>query len=501
MKFSMLELTLVVGFFMPTEGSFTRDVLRKRSPPSAKDVMNEDLLAKALPLDVYKKEINVKGLYLGDSSSRRLENYANDDANAQEEEYENEDDYYVNEYNWVNFTGYSFKYAKCQPIKRFSQSAVEADEYSPMIVNDIVILRLCPSQYCSDSKTFGCNSNYIEYAIELTDYIRIMLRYEMDKSDQLCDWCDDCTGNRRTSQQYYYTWDDEGNVVTNNVEVDDYYTSLDCTNYDTYCFDSYNNTVCDNNNNNNQNAADDVTDDATGYSTDDGYSFLDFEQYLDLIECTKINGGYFIRPRCDAYSETLSMGIYYDKFCSQYAGNEVNLRDFNLGINPSYFNKFGKDSGCQDCSDTGTAPTFSAKSNLCNRLEIEAAGCSSKASSAMKNYTDASDTEHCSFIESVQYGAYDADGQLYMESHGSLRRVTGSQKFLLTLSILVASGLAVYACYLHHAITNLLIKSLSNTDLLPPSKYRRRMSNKSKGRQRRGSRSPSNMSKVPKRGI
>lgn len=483
MKLSMLEFSLVVGFFIPTEGSFTRDVLRKRSSPSAKDVMNEDLLARAVPLDEYEKEINAKGLYFGDSTSRRLEDYAN------EEEYENEDDYYVNDYNWVDFSGYSFKYAKCQPIKHFSQSAVEAGEYSPMIVDDIVILRLCPSQYCSDSKTFGCNSNYIEYAIELTEYIRIMLRYEMDKSDQLCDWCDDCTGNRRTS---WYTGDDGVDDG-----VDDYYANLDCTNYETYCFDSYNNTVCDNNN---QNAADDATNAGSGYSTDDGYSSLDFEQYLDLIDCTQINGGYFIRPRCDAYSETLSMGIYNDKFCSSYAGSEVDLSDFNLGINPSYFNKFGKDSGCQDCSATGTAPSFSAKSNLCNRLEIEAAGCSSKASSAMKNYTDASDTDHCSFIESVQYGAYDADGQLYTRRHGSLRRVTGGQKFLLTLSILVASALAVYACYLHHAITNLLIKSLSNTDLLPPAKYRRRMNTKNKGKQRRGSRSPSNM-KGPKRGI
>jgi hypothetical protein len=36
----------------------------------------------------------------------------------------------------------------------------------------------------------------------------------------------------------------------------------------------------------------------------------------------------------------------------------------------------------------------------------------------------------------------------------------------------VCSLLALYSCYLHHAITNLLIKSLSHSDLLPPSRHK-----------------------------
>ncbi len=464
MKFSLLGLILSVGLLVPTEGSFSRDVLRNKAYPSAKDELNDKLLKKAVPLDQYEKQLNARGLSL----SRRMED-AGDDQVEEDEEYENEDDYYVNEYNWVNYTGYSFKYAKCQPVQRFSERAVEAGEYSPMVVDDIVILRLCPSQYCSNSRAYGCSSDYVEYAIELTNYIRIMLRYEIDRKEQLCNWCDACYGNRRASQRYYYTYDEYGNVqVTEEYVQDDdgFLSNLDCTEYSSFCLDSYNNTVC----------GDDNNDDG---GDDDGNAnhYMDDEEYMDVIDCTQINGGYFLRPRCDAYSESLSMGIYHDKFCSHYAGNEINLREFNMGINQSYFNQFGSGAGCQDCSESWDPPYFNANSNVCNRLDSDSAKCTSSASSysSLQNYTNSdSETEQCSFIDSVRFGTYDADGQLYMESNGSNRKVTTSQKWLLVLSMLICGVLAIYSCYLHHAITNLLIKSLSHTDLLPPAKYRRR---------------------------
>ena len=238
----MLYLVLFFGLLLPSEGSFTRDVMKKRNP-STQQSLNEEFLGKAVPLDEYRRRIYAKGLHLPNDGYRRVEDnnaqyyYYNDDdqaqaaqgdnyngddynddqAQAQEEKvvYENEDDYYLNENNYVNYTGYSLKYAKCQPVRRFSQNAVEAGEYSPMVINDIVILRLCPSMYCSDSRAYGCNSEYVEYAIELTDYVRIMLRYEMDKKEQLCDWCEACGDNRRrrATQRYYYYYDEDG--ITN----------------------------------------------------------------------------------------------------------------------------------------------------------------------------------------------------------------------------------------------------------------------------------------------
>jgi len=489
MKLSMLDLALLFGLLLPSKGSFTRDVLRNRNPSSSQHILNEFLLEKAVPFNEYKKPLNGKGLRYVKEGSRFLEeDYDNDNVDDDNDKgddnvvYENEDDYYVNENNYVNYTDYSFKYAKCQPVQRFSQNAVEAGEYSPMVINDIVILRLCPAMYCSDSRSYGCNTDYVEYAIELTDYIRIMLRYEMDKKEQICDWCDSCydaANQRRTAQKYYYTYDEDGNVVVNEDYVpdeDDYYSNLDCSEYDSYCVDDYGNQVCD-----------DGDDDNDG---DDGYS-MTHEGYLNIIDCTQVNGGYFLRPRCDAYSETLTMGVYHDKFCTHYAGNEISINSFNLGINQSYFQEFGRDAGCKDCSESNLPPNFNASSNLCNRLDVESARCSSSTTSELfvNNYTDSSsDTEQCSFMESVRFGTYDADGQLYMDSTltGSNRKVTNNQKWILVVSMAICGILAIYSCYLHHAITNLLIKSLSHTDLLPPSKYRRRAASTGGNRRRAG---------------
>ena len=361
----MFSLSIIVMFFglllLPSSvvdgSSFFQDVVKtkKSSSTQQQQILNDKLLSKAVPLADYRKRM----------SNRRLDydyyyNYRNDDSDDKAQ-----DDYYVNEEDYLNFDGYSLKYAKCQPVQRFSQSALEAGEYSPMVINDIVIMRLCPSQYCSSNREYGCSSNFVEYAIELTDYIRIMLRYKIDKKEQLCDWCDSCSSNnrqRRTSSDYYYYTDENGNFKRGERKDDDDannggddYVAYDdaatasCDDYDTYCSNEYGYSICnddDNDGGNNGGGDDDYND------NDDNSNSMTPDEYLEIIDCVQLDGGYFIRPRCDAYTETLSMGIYYDRFCSSYAGNEVNIANFDLGIDQSYFQEFGENAGCLDCSES-----------------------------------------------------------------------------------------------------------------------------------------------------
>lgn len=495
----MFLLSIIVIFFglllLPSSvvdgSSFFQDVVKtkKSSSTQQQQILNDKLLSKAVPLADYRKRM----------SNRRLDydyyyNYRNDDSDDKAQ-----DDYYVNEEDYLNFDGYSLKYAKCQPVQRFSQSALEAGEYSPMVINDIVIMRLCPSQYCSSNREYGCSSNFVEYAIELTDYIRIMLRYKIDKKEQLCDWCDSCSSNnrqRRTSSDYYYYTDENGNFKRGerkddddaNNGGDDYTATASCDDYDTYCSNEYGYSICnddDNDGGNNGGGDDDYND------NDDNSNSMTPDEYLEIIDCVQLDGGYFIRPRCDAYTETLSMGIYYDRFCSSYAGNEVNIANFDLGIDQSYFQEFGENAGCLDCSESSLPPYLNSNANLCNRIDVESSRCTYRTTFDMfvSNDTDStSDQTDCSFIQSVRSGTYDNDGQFFVNSvFGNIRMVTDTQKALLGMSLAICALLAFYSCYLHHAITNLLIKSLSHTDLLPPSKFQRRRSNGS-GNRRRGRR-------------
>lgn len=90
---------------------------------------------------------------------------------------------------------------------------------------------------------------------------------------------------------------------------------------------------------------------------------------------------------------------------------------------------------------------------------------------------DADDTTECAYIESIRTGTYDETGTITLRSFGfTSEEITPGQKALLCLFVAMTVGLTIYACYLHHAMTNLLIKSLSHRELLPPSRHASRRS-------------------------
>jgi hypothetical protein len=532
------------------EGSFLRDVVGSRHEKSATE---KALLAKAIPLDEYRANIRAQGFdTVGDA--RGLEQAYN----AYDGYYG--DDYYMNEDAMNSFSGYSLKYGACQPVQKFSEEAIYAGEYTPMITEDIVILRLCPSTSCSSNRKFGCFYNYIEYAIGVSDYVRIMLRHRMDKKQQLCNWCSACSGQRNlegdedqneenqneedqdgdnqdennqeeenenqdqmdddganndaqgddaVAEQDYgddgnqaagddgnqvagddaYNGDDGNQAYSNywgSNGNDDSYGSNGCDDYTTYCYDN-GTSVC---------------------ADDDGGNYLDDEGYLNYLECSNVNG-YYLRPRCNGYDQTIKMGIYYDPFCSQYAGDNVNIYSLGLGMARDAFTEFYSSTACVDCSENvsdtlaikeptmlvisfsplsslfclfqkDAAPYFNASANMCNRMHVSGAKCTSKLQSDFSdsNSNSSNSKSACSYIESLRSGTYDEQGRLYNTGVGgsNSRQITTGQKWGVALSLLLCALLAVYSCYLHHSITNLLIRSLSYTDLLPPSRNGRQRS-------------------------
>jgi hypothetical protein len=289
----------------------------------------------------------------------------------------------------LSFSGFSLKYAKCQTIQRFSEDAIKNGEYSAMVKDDIVLLRLCPTNLCSSSKQFGCNYNYAEYAIGISEYVKIMLKYTIDKRNKMCSFCEECSANNRRrldeeggqqdregednqqdreqdggqegqddregeNQNDQQKQDENEEKQQNNqaFDDDDYYKADDdavksdnnyaksavdyCSNYEDDCQEIAN--WCDG-------------------AVDDDVGYLDYADYLDYLDCVKVEGNdnygdaaYWIRPRCDSSKETIHMDIYYDPYCSQYAGNDVNLRQFSgIYFRTSLFESFANGT-CIDCS-------------------------------------------------------------------------------------------------------------------------------------------------------
>jgi hypothetical protein len=99
-----------------------------------------------------------------------------------------------------------------------------------------------------------------------------------------------------------------------------------------------------------------------------------------------------------------------------------------------------------------------------------------------------SDSTECSFIESIRFGTYDSNGEIATEAADDAESVvTELQIAGLVLSSFLCAVFVLYACYLHHSMTNLLIKSLSHRELLPPSRHSKRRSSSGKPKRRRSS--------------
>ena len=281
------------------------------------------------------------------------------------------DDYYNYGDTTYDFSSFSLKYAKCQSIQRFSEDAITNGEYSAMVKDDIVILRLCPTSQCNSNKQYGCRYNYVEYAIGVVDYVKMMLKYTIDKRTKMCTFCSAC-GNRRRLEDdeddndqdseddsEEDDNDNDDNEDDEQFDDDDYYkadddgaaAAADDDDGAAAAADDDAVTVCD--------TYQDECDSINGWcngAADDDVGYLDYEDYFDYLDCVKIEGNdnanYYIRPRCDPYKETIHMDIYYDPYCSQYAGNDINLREFSgLYFQTSVFEPFYSGT-CLDCTES-----------------------------------------------------------------------------------------------------------------------------------------------------
>jgi hypothetical protein len=352
--------SILIGLLLvtPALATFHKDVVSSRGRGSKSNSnsnkpsfhhkerdMQNSILSKAMPLADYQAKMGIEPT--ANANDRRLED-GDDDADQ----------------NLYSFSGYSIKYAKCQPVQYFSEDAVAAGMRSPMVTNDIVILRLCPQTSCSQSREYGCVYNYAEYALSMSDYLQIMMEYSQQKKEYTCDYCDACINEERRLEDGDNDEDGnddaDGNDQDNDADAEedddeeegnddgqaanyDYSQNNNCgDNWDTYCSDyAY---MCQ----------DEEDQDQQNGGYNGGYNEYDYDSYEDYMQCAKVNYNdyaYFMKPTCNAYTGVIEFGIYFDDYCSESATSKVSLNKLGLGLSDSIFEEFYSGQ-CIDCSES-----------------------------------------------------------------------------------------------------------------------------------------------------
>lgn len=333
--------------------NFFRDVIKPleiKQQEENEDGLKDMLMKKAIPLEDYNREIVAKGgipitvdpddefEIITSNQDEEMETDYDRHLSGESRRLENNAEYNYNINNEKDFSSYSFKYAKCQPVKRFSDMAAYNGEYSPLVTDYLVVFRFCPRNRCKASSKWGCSSGYGQYVIDLPSYLRAQMYYQYNKRPYLCPFCKECAftddyfGSQRRGRKLDEADDDDSSsssTTSSSATSGTYATATDddtsssqtysetCTKYDFLC-EGYGSWCA---------AYDD--DDDSGKNAD-APDLLDLIDYFDCVNVEGNDGrnaGYWIGPRCDSYTNKISMGIFYDPYCSQYAGNEVSIND------------------------------------------------------------------------------------------------------------------------------------------------------------------------------
>ena len=147
------------------------------------------------------------------------------------------DDADANEDNvWNDFgfdvADYSLKYAGCSAVATWSDELAEQGGQDTVVNSQkFVVFRLCPTDSCSDSRTFGCSNNYGEYILDMADYLQFLKEYKAEQLERYCEYCEECVQaeeewqqqqqqDNYNNQNWYNNQNQNGNNNNNNQDGD-----------------------------------------------------------------------------------------------------------------------------------------------------------------------------------------------------------------------------------------------------------------------------------------
>lgn len=400
------------------------------------------------------------------SLRRKLEdgayyNDADDNANADADEY--------GDYGF-DVSSYSLKYAGCSAIATFSDAMAQADDAVESVFSSMnyVVFRLCPTDECSDSHSYGCAYDYGEYMLPMGTWLEIMAEYREEEFERYCEFCADCMAleeNRRlddaaaADDQAAAAADDQADAdAAAEEEAEEVEEEHACQYYNACSIYA---DVCN-----------------ERRRLDDGYSDV-----ADFFECTKVegnDGNHYVGPHCSNDKNTIVIGMFKDQYCTEYIGQNGMYESTGLNFANNAMAYLYKDD-CIACKESNLpyqqveedAEDDNEVTQMCENLYSASAKCNSHIGGATsQSYTSDEQNDNsqatCSYISSVVTGHYDEQGFIYSSSreyrkdnqnnkyHITSEKysvVTVGQVFGLIFFSVAFLGMWVWSCFLRDAVT------------------------------------------------
>jgi len=168
----------------------------------------------------------------------------------------------------------------------------------PALSNKFAIFRLCPSDSCD-----SCESNFLEYIIDLESYLQETVAYHLDKQEKTCGTCKECTFEK--GDDWMEDNGDDGNAFFQNTATGRLAdVSVDCEN----CYNE---------------CARIESMEENGYL--DATVFIQCQMIYDPEDdgLSRLYAG----PLCNDDGSKVKIGVFTDEYCKESASN-YNVEDY-----------------------------------------------------------------------------------------------------------------------------------------------------------------------------
>jgi len=268
---------------------------------------------------------------------------------------------------WI--VDYSIKFQGCHHITQWNDEADGQDDVR-IATKRLVRFRLCPTAYCDDSSSGGCDSGYGDYIIDMNMYMEAYLQ----DLEELHEW---------TCQNY------EQNICDceDGDDKDDGFDGEACLNQ---CYADYGLDYC------------------IEEENDDDREEFQLDQYM---ECGQFQGGnnnnnngveYFLGPYCSDQGGSIHLGMFTDDACTLFADDYAGSMTYKnfMGEALPYADDSIVGLECVPCEELGDVDQDNSNTNtevevkeVCEQLYDTAGKC---------EYINNMNQNACNFMKGIK---------------------------------------------------------------------------------------------------